>query len=610
MVGPVVAMATGWAAVERFSNTPLGSYNTYFDWATVSVSVIAQLADPSNPNINVLLYAWLEDVELKSPGVTNFTLAPQGVTIAQPVSVTPMPSESPASRLPTPTESGFQKFLDGTHKAVRTIGGIVIDSAILVGHAAVLAACVGLSDPAMQDNTTIVATIPHFDAPHMYGKSPALMMSANQQCRTVQPYGAFSLKKDAMDIATYCSRMGLLTTKPWASTNLPGDELFQILVNPGLISVFNGQAGYTPLSYAASMFRLWRGSIRYRFALSKTRFHAGVLEIVWQMGSNVANLSDDAHAAICYRAVWDIQESESMEIEIPYCCPLPWQNVTSKRAQSTAGSSYVLLTGKLRIRVVNPLITPNGLAAETIQIVTYVAGGKDIEFSVPSAPGVTLIPPIPNLAPVAGKGKEKARFYAEGGGIAPGVFQADETKGLESANPPLVMAPVAPYSDHGLIACIGEEIKNFRLLTRRFSKYHLASSIVTKVFTLNDLRVIVADQARHPFFTMLMCTYVFLTGGFRVAAVLTSGSCLVASNWCGFNLLGLANVFVPAGSPERVFGIPWHSTVPFGYVRSLGSDTTSPNSLYMEATSGTTSLMWSAATAFIVTGKQIGRAHV
>lgn len=592
----------GWSQVEKFAPAPSQAPNVYFDWCTFTLSVISALKDPALPTVTVQLYAWIEEPELKGPGFTNFTLSPQGGQDGVLVSSTSKnilgtmnkdysdsaKSMSSSSSTPVPSESGVMKVVHGAHKVVKTIGGILVDSAVMVAHGVALAALVGLSDPSMLDNTTIVANIPHFDAPHMYGKSPALVMAADQACKIVLPYGSFSVKSDCMNIRKYASRMALLGTVPWSVVTLSGTQLGSLIINPAVISSFNTvvgtPSGYTPLAFASSMFRFWRGSIRYRLALAKTRFHAGIIEIVWQMGANRATLTDDAHATICYRAIWDIQESESFELTVPYASPLPWTPTfaTVFRSPLVPQDTDQRMTGFLRLRVVSPLLSSNDLASDIIDIVVYTAGGPDLEFAFPCPPGSNLFNVAPAPIVPEPKGKEKFRFHAEGGGN-PGVFQEDKSDGLESVNSSFVLAPVNRMSDLALTACIGESIINFRPLLRRFGR-PTTRYTSDHNFYINNLLWSTSNDSGQVYFTLMAATFAFCTGGFRVA-IYAESNAVVRIRYFNLPLCGLP---VVRTTPliERVFGVPYHSIVPFIFVRSLGILNAFPLSLQVFGGSG------------------------
>jgi hypothetical protein len=580
-------MPAGWAAIESFSNTPAGTWNPLFDWCSFSLSVVASLKDPSLPTVNIQLYAWLEEVELKGPGVTSFTLAPQGpsgsISSSSKSSSSSSSSSSPVTSTPTPVEAGVIRVIQGAHRAVKTIGGLLVDSSVMIKNALTVAALVGLSDPSMLDNTTIVANISHFDAPHMFGKSPALVMAADQSTKIVIPYGSFSLSADGMDIVRYASRMALLGTAPWTALNVTGDEILSLPINPATKSSFavlpDVVSGYTPLSYACQMFRFWRGSIRYRFALAKTRFHAGIIEIVWQMGRCNTPLTDDAHATICYRAVWDIQESESFEVTVPYVSPLPWQpNYASTFRTTTPTTSSSRPSGFIRIRVVNPLLASNNLASDTVDLVVYTAAGPDFQLALPCLPTAYLyeIPAAKKPTRSRISSSSKIPFQAEGGGN-PGVFQMDETDGLESANPPFLMAPSTPISPIGLTACIGENIPNFRLLLRRFGGHAQSASAVSTIYHLGSLVWASTNTNGHPFFTALLATYAFYAGGFRIS-VNTTTTTNVSIAYLDITALGTARATT---TPDQfcVYGVPYHHLVPFQYCRNAQVNAANPISI-------------------------------
>jgi len=361
---------------------------------------------------------------------------------------------------------------------VKTVGGLMMECASVLKTAATIAAFAGLSKPVMQNNTTISSPYTNFDGPHMFGATPGIKMCCSQQQRGVMPEKIWNTSEDQMDIPTFCKRSGLARVFKWKATDVAESVIGTWRVNPGVCSGGVGVYNHTPLSYVAGAFRLWRGTLLYRIALAKTRFHSGTLEVVWQMGIANSSITTDYQATNCYRAVWDIQESNDFAIEVPFVGNLPW-STTRIENDSNGGSLIRCPNGFLSLRVVNPLGTAMGQVTDTIDVLLYCYAGPDIQFAVPmlyttdiSAPAVGLRSYEEEFAGPSYRSKEFEKeeicrsLRAEVGG---GVFQEDRTAETKVVNAPLRMAEAMPPDDGSAISCIGESVGNIRLLLKRMS---------------------------------------------------------------------------------------------------------------------------------------------
>jgi len=388
---------------------------------------------------------------------------------------------------------------------------------------------------------------------------PAMSLACHAAQANVLPTTIYAVRKDEMDIRKFVSRMGLIATFGWAVADASEDLIGEWRVNPGVcVSLLaNNVKDLVPLNFVASMFRYWRGSLIYRLAIAKTRFHAGTIEVVWQMGYGVGIIDEDFEATNCYRAVWDIQESSAFEIYIPYVANLPWSKVMIEDQADATNSQpfYGNPNGFISLRVINPLVDGQGLASSKVEILVFARGGDDIEFAIPGVP--SFGPPGGEMFGNGDLQPDVEMGVAEAGD---GVFQDDESKELSSEGVPFIMAPSHPISDDALICCIGERVGNLRLLLKRFTSptfLGLLSNTPVYVDPWMQLRSI------HPFFAYLCQVFAFVSGGVRLQLSGGGGS-------YGMSLLygpdivynGRAAVIGNVGD-ARVYNIPYQHVVPF-----------------------------------------------
>jgi len=583
----------GWSLVEQYGVAVSGGRD-FFNWGQFTISVLSALADVSSGTVYGRVYCWLEDVQLQGPTPTAFTISAQAPP-AKPKSVIKAPSMFMKNGRANPfsvkmagsrvTESsalsaGIDKYVA---PVVRSIGGVITDVGAGVLAAAQIAALVGLSVPQMDNNTTIVtSSTSNFSGPHVEGIFPGVHLASRQQQKVVLPEGVFDMSDDEMQIAHFASRMGLCCKIEWTAADLSDTILQTWPVNPGCHHVAGGLHYHSPVSFMSTFFRFWRGTMRYRLAIAKTRFHNGTIEVCLSMGSGSVAVTSEQRAARCYRKVWNVSEMSSIEIDVPYSAATPWSQTT--QFLDTGGfvdfiPSPYLTSGVLTLRVVNPLISAGGTVVDSVEILLYCAGGKDIEFAVPSflQNTVTLTP-----SPILGE--------AQVGG---GVFQDDETDGVECLES-TPMFPANPMSNVGQVACVGETIHNLRLLTRRFPLF-----VTNKTVTAGFARILWQDVfVNNIFLQYFQLAFAFASGGFRVEITRSAhngGTTYAFASTGGFALGGSATVMNDLQvNPSTCLSCPYYGNVPYLPVAQFIAGSTSTQSLQygplMSLAIGTSSL--------------------
>jgi len=139
---------------------------------------------------------------------------------------------------------------------------------------------------------------------------------------------------------------------------------------------------FTPSAYVARMFRLWRGSIIYRFQFVKTKYHRGRIRISWD--PIVDNTSNYDTETTCFTKLVDLDEDDFVEFEVPFKAKSNFLNTaTATPMWNTSGSSSLLsVNGYLNVRVQNVLSGP--VAAPSITVLVFQRPGSDFQFAQPN----------------------------------------------------------------------------------------------------------------------------------------------------------------------------------------------------------------------------------
>jgi len=630
VVGYDTVIPGDWMLVEKFVNpASIASWSDGFDFGTISLWTIT----PVSQSVQYNIYVWLEDVELRGLGFTNFTLTPQGEKEKKYVN-----SAGKKEAVNDKTDKfhhvsrdykgelemmqwkwkveNTPGWLNTTAASVETTAGCVetveesilgpvgnflekAGSAIGGGCAALFGACAPNPNPHFE----VFMQAPNWAQAQMICPVPAVRLAVVQTQKSVIPRTLFGNRGDEMNIGEFTSRMGILARIPWAGLDSPGHTLASWNVMPGVTPIAAIVSGSwtvtpTPLAFVAGTFRMWRGGIKYRLSVAKTAFHTGTLEVVWQMGLAAAIPGTPSQDALSQRYIWDVTQSSSLEFEVPYVARTAFTQV-----YFTPFDTYIeasdLTTGRLFLNVVNPLANSAGTVPANIDIVLYVSGGSDIEFAMPGRhsqltgyePGpATLKRSWPIL-------KSKARRYkAEGG-----PFSSDSTSdGLSTK----VMERLrdVPYPSHWAhLTTTGERVLSLRVLLKRFSEgIPIPVSIDFNTALLNSWYLAYVSLA-YTFWTgSWRCYFNITTNDFDTAPLPLSWQLVWNNTFAGPGIQnGEAHMTIAPWSNATVLEVPWYSPLAF----RIFSD---PGLCFLNGTSPLTSLCEFAAGDDMAYGFQIG----
>lgn len=136
------------------------------------------------------------------------------------------------------------------------------------------------------------------------------------------------------------------------------------------------------LCYVGSMFRYWRGGLKFTFSFSKTKFHGGrvIVAFVPGLNDNVSNgvLSNSIPAIengglpqpFSYCEVFDLRDADTFEFHVPYVSPTLFTTVTGS-------------IGGVTMTVLDPLVS-TGETAATVDYIVEVQAEPDFRFGCPA----------------------------------------------------------------------------------------------------------------------------------------------------------------------------------------------------------------------------------
>lgn len=340
---------------------------------TITMQVLNPLLNANGVvggGVSVEVFAWAENVTLMGPTNTLALQAkdeyPEG------------PISKPASAIATAL---------GKLSMVPTIGPYMTASAMIASSIGKFAHLFGYTN------------VPNISTVDMYKPAPFPQMATAEISTPVEklsldPKNELSIDPrtvglppvDEMAIKYIIQKESYLTSFLYETTNVTDDLLFSSRINPKLqeYAALTGAVYPTPMSYINTLFKFWRGDIKFRFRVVCSRFHKGRLRITFDPLAGTAAAYD---YSTTFNEIIDIGESADVSITIPYMQPTAWLATTTTFNTYLFSNTFMPTytpnsdNGIFQVRVVTPLSAPTGTSGVYIQV--FVSGGDNLEFALP-----------------------------------------------------------------------------------------------------------------------------------------------------------------------------------------------------------------------------------
>lgn len=600
---------SNWALIDE-----LGSGDTYkylFDYGRFFIVPMTSIS----ASVRLTLFIWLEDVMLRGSTLSTWAIAEGGdkgkekekTKADKPKNMSYPSAEAitaaSKARMAEKKQSWIMEHTPGwtakTQAVVEGFGGMVecIESSIagplgdfldksddaIKNIAPALPAMIGLSAPPCDTHLTPMVTMTGNQTAHMIGEVATVKMGASQNTRIVPPPRLFNSTEDEMDIYNVVKDFGLMEILDWDPISPAGTSLYHFRVNPGTVhadipSVYPQIINPSRLAFVASLFRLWRGTIRYKFSIPKTSFQTGVLEFVYQSGiGGVAPIIDNNGALS--RVVWDVSKQSTIIIDIPYNSLTAWSPVIMQAFSEDPIANSSSTTGSMTINVINPLVDSSGLVPGPVKILLYVAGGRDIEFARPGIDQQNVNYPTFNASKPGEEGvshdttittTDTAHFEAQGGDLYQDLT-VDSKHEIVTSHPSGIFAH---------LSTVGERVVNLRLLCKRmpYKVPFVYDDTFPGELTFDYLLFI------NQMMNAICHLYAFRTGGWRLSVIPNAAPSFPSYLSVHFN--GKPSPFDPGYifsvldvTGPKVIDIPYTNIVPFKNLQYYSSNYPDPVSV-------------------------------
>lgn len=349
----------------------------------VKLNEIQDGTSPASPAFYTI-YAWFEDIELALPNPVRILQAQVG----EEQQVTSGPPISGLANQVAQTMSMAGKIIPSLQPALKPVEWV---SRAVAG----VASSLGFNKPTNLDKNCLFTNVPAKGYTNCDGIDMSTKLAAMPDNSLTQEQGLFSTDIDEMDMSYVCSKSCILENDiAWNINSPSGDLIYNWPVMPGICGVASSdRLPATILGYVASMFSLWRGTIKYRITVAKTAFHTGRLRLTFFPGDSFFRNQTPRDRQSAYNWILDLSVSSEFEIEVPYIANVPWKRVVVAGASENIWRDVKYCTGVLELTVLNQLRRSSDNVANNCPINIWISGGSDISFAIPDFGGyVTQTP--------------------------------------------------------------------------------------------------------------------------------------------------------------------------------------------------------------------------
>lgn len=435
------------------SSTVLLDTDTYDDFhslGTLYISTLNQIKAVSTTATNVYLYiyAYADSVQLGSATGTVMEVTAES---------------DERVRGPVETFATNAMAVTSVLEQIPPISIFAKASTIAMGGLKAIAALFGWSYPVMIDKPVRQRPDPYQNGAQTIGMDTGKRITLDPKCELSVDPRIMGVDEDELAITAITSRESFVSQFTWAPGTVPlVDTLWATYVTPRANEVITvGSKVVTmpsALSFAATPFGFWRGTIEYRLEIVASNFHRGKLMIVYEPNTpQIGLIGSGISTNKQYTKVIDIQETQSVNFTVDWNFPRPWaRNIPDTLMSDTMGSGFTATTTMLPYANGAILITPftelQSPDTSSIQINVYVRS-TDMKFNRFTDENLPLL---------------TAPFSVSGESLE--IMEVDAESDTLNQRPVTDMAINRPVMEQGQLSAdfFGEMPISFRALLKRF----------------------------------------------------------------------------------------------------------------------------------------------
>lgn len=393
-----------------FNLSPVGytgdlEYAQGFNLGLLHVDVfnLLQMANqPAPSDVQVTIYAWMENVELAVPTpyatlqsgtIDTYQSGKEGAKDAKKKSnFTPKAKKKETK----PDEYATAGVVSAPATAVAAIAHRLVDAPFIgsfarateIGATAIagIASLFGWATPVQLEDTIRVKNEPFAHMATTAGADTVHKLTLDPKNEVfVDPAVVGLGPADSMALSTIFQRESFLTASSWASDDVAGTQIFNLPVTPGLFTDVVGLTvdtlAPTALFWGARPFAYWTGGLVFRLQVVCSQFHRGRIRISY-FPSNNAILPAVDLSNTAWNVVVDISETKDFDFVVEWAQPTPWAAFVESDTEAAVAEYLYASNGAFIVEVLNPLSGPQ--AATAVDVNLYVSAAESFKVAKPN----------------------------------------------------------------------------------------------------------------------------------------------------------------------------------------------------------------------------------
>lgn len=420
----------------------------------IPLNAIQTGTTPVTNGADMSIFAWFEDIDLALP-----TSAPVTVPLVAQVKVE---GEDNVETRPSQVLSSITNIAS---VATPLLGSWVKPIEWVARASSQVLSSFGWNKPVLMEPNSTYANIPGKGYTNVEGVDCSVKLAGMPDNSLTYDGGIFSTDVDEMDIKYVASKSCIFQQGiNWDLTQSAGHRIYGTPVTPGLSFGIFPEVQPTTLAYVTSMFRYWRGGLKFRLTVAKTAFHTGRLRITYSPGvytDSGAQVLDNA-----YNWVLDLSVSSEIEIEIPFVANVPWKETLVSNPLDPLFEQEKFSTGYLVVSILTELRRASDSVANNCPVNMWISGAEDISFAIPDFANYEVAE-FPSLQTIEEEEEEdevplRAQIFNV---TRPSVEHNEQLKNTSDKVFPMRMMDLTSAEELSM----GEKITNLRQLIKRFS---------------------------------------------------------------------------------------------------------------------------------------------
>jgi len=247
---------------------------------------------------------------------------------------------------------------------------------------------IGLDKPTDLQHPTKVIQVFNSGFAHMTGMDGATRLAADPQGHVANE-DRYADPRDYNLFSNYKLLPGLINVFSFDASFASGTKVLIMGVTPTwchqTTTLGVNTYSMTPTAFLASLFRYWRGGLKYCLKFTMSQYTVGRIRITWLPDPTFTAAITNEEEGDTVSKVVDLNGGDTeVTFEIPYCQAWPWLDVITPFVANTSPIvQWAGFNGQIVVQVVNPLTVLNSTSTAVAWVAVYMSGAEDFQVARP-----------------------------------------------------------------------------------------------------------------------------------------------------------------------------------------------------------------------------------